>query len=200
MHEFDSNGTKVIVGGRQTGKTTAVVEWAKGHANRAVVVSTVERVRNLRQMGLAADQTVAYADTSKALRGRNLEVAVDDLLDYVYADLGVFPAFVTIDGEPVATEPEPPADPETPAELQAEAVRFVRDENVRLRQQVATLVELLQDDLGITCDGRCVSASDVGLPMGGIAYPDPECSLHGDEATVFGALAGKRSSVALDES
>ena len=29
------------------------------------------------------------------------------------------------------------------------------------------------------CDGRCIHASDLGLPHNVMAYPDPECSLHG---------------------
>jgi hypothetical protein len=36
------------------------------------------------------------------------------------------------------------------------------------------------------CDGRCLWASDLGMPQyerDQPAYPDPDCSLHGDNPT-----------------
>ncbi len=30
------------------------------------------------------------------------------------------------------------------------------------------------------CNGICMSGYDIGLPNGGIAYPHPDCELHGD--------------------
>lgn len=137
MHEFDSNGTKVLIAGRQAGKTTALIRWAKGDVGRVVVAGTQVRVEHLRRGGLAADQAVPYHAATNFLRGRQgLEVGVDDVLDYVYADLGVFPAFVTLDGEP-ASRPQPTPDPldltaETPAELLLEAALYYRSENERL--------------------------------------------------------------------
>lgn len=32
------------------------------------------------------------------------------------------------------------------------------------------------------CNGICLSASDIGVPASGIAYPHPECPTHGDQA------------------
>ena len=30
------------------------------------------------------------------------------------------------------------------------------------------------------CDGNCIYGSDLGVPYGGVAYPDPHCTAHGD--------------------
>lgn len=38
-------------------------------------------------------------------------------------------------------------------------------------------VEYLTDS---DCLGICVSATDLGLPLDGIAYPHPECPIHGN--------------------
>jgi hypothetical protein len=132
MHEFDSNGTKVIIGGRQSGKSTALIEWAKGDAaKRVVLCSTQQRANALIAMGLPVHQALSALNGTSALRGRGLEVAVDDALDYIYADLGVFPAVVTIDGEPLLRDPFD-ITAETPAELLLETALYYRRENERL--------------------------------------------------------------------
>ena len=111
MQEFDSNGTKVIICGRQTGKTTALVQWAQGDPNRVVVTSNQSRTEGLRRAGLSAEQAVPYAHA------------------------GVFPAIVTIDAVPMQQPDEPdPLDltAETPVELLLEAALHYRSENERL--------------------------------------------------------------------
>ncbi|QEQ93618.1 hypothetical protein SEA_ZUKO_40 [Streptomyces phage Zuko] len=37
-----------------------------------------------------------------------------------------------------------------------------------------------EEDAEPECNGICVSASDLGLPASGIAYPHPDCPEHGD--------------------
>lgn len=30
------------------------------------------------------------------------------------------------------------------------------------------------------CSGACLTGHDIGIPNGGVAYPQPDCPLHGD--------------------
>jgi hypothetical protein len=189
MQEFQSDRTTVLIGSRQAGKTTALIEWAKADPARIIICPTESRAAGLRSQGHAAglrrEQVISSGSAVQHLRGKATGgvIAVDDLLDYVYADLGVMPAYVTLAGVPVAPEIA-----ETPAQLKAEAVQFITDENARLRTLNAALLEIAQTNAGISCDGRCLTGSDLGVPSNGIAYPDPECSLHGDETTQLEAL------------
>ncbi len=40
-------------------------------------------------------------------------------------------------------------------------------------------------DMPKECSGACLSAGDLGLPFGGIAYPHPDCPKHGDDWRPF---------------
>lgn len=54
----------------------------------------------------------------------------------------------------------------------------LREELVQVAAMAAAWADVL-DPEPPKCDGRCIHASDLGLPHNVMAYPDPECSLHG---------------------
>lgn len=134
MQEFNDHGTRILIGGRQTGKTEALVKWAQEDPRRLVIVPTHREAADLvNRRGITAGgvDDIRVGGPGGGLLG----VAFDRVLECLVRVTGVYqrPAVVTLDGDPVEPQGEYVFDATTPAELLLEAARYYRDENARLR-------------------------------------------------------------------
>lgn len=158
-----------FIGGRQSGKTSAIVRWAQDDpAHRAVLVRDQREADRLH----AQHPDVEFIDwqtPTTVLRGKGRFYGIDNLEAYVYHELGLDVVAYTA----TASDDTQPTDE---VKVAREAVRLYADENARLRTQIEALAQMA----GVSCDGRCVYADELLEHAGhGVAYADPDCSLHG---------------------
>lgn len=156
----------VIVGGRQSGKTTRLIELANLE-NAPIVAATRREAEELRRRG--ASKTLVATESLRGLRGF---IAVDDAVRVLEELLNNPVALVTVDvNEPAPVKVEAGAlgitkiEPEDRDEYIAaarEAVQMYRDENERLRTYLLAA-------LGLSCGCDHFNG------------PDRDCPLHGDE-------------------
>jgi hypothetical protein len=74
------NPCRVIVGGRATGKTEAMAGWARtpSDTERVVLVEHAGEIGTFVGLGVAKDRVIPVSQL-RTLRGRNVEVGVDDV-------------------------------------------------------------------------------------------------------------------------
>lgn len=105
-------------GGRRSGKTTALLEWAAASPSSRVLVTAtaVERDRLLGELAELLDvadwevvDSVVSAGTLSELRGKHREIAVDNAYWVLGVLLGVTPDRMTVDSAFVERLPLAPA-------------------------------------------------------------------------------------------
>jgi hypothetical protein len=163
MRTFTANHhDRVIIGGRMTGKTTALVEWAKERKDHRVIIARDAKTAGdlVKRHGINA---LSVHAARLGLPGR-VEVAVDDAQHILGELLGARVTAVALD-----VSADQGLEPSAEITLLRERDAFRLEEIAKLHRTIDALMEM--------AGMRCHCSHETG--------PERECAWHGDEYSAF---------------